>query len=139
MLEASLQSLSAAAAAAATATASSATTADSAAAAPRLEAAVRAASEAVVAAVAAQGWDAGSLGRLPPGVALPLREAFQRCRAAPPAGECRRSPYLVPTLPLSIMLLCMCFCPQRCTAKATENVYSKGTCIAVCWSLAQPL
>ncbi|GLI61806.1 hypothetical protein VaNZ11_004311, partial [Volvox africanus] len=52
----------------------------------QLEAAVRAASEQVVALVAAQGWDAGSLGRLPPGVALPLREAFQRCRASPPPG-----------------------------------------------------
>ncbi len=48
---------------------------------------MRRASERVVALVAAQGWDAGSLGRLPPGVALPLREAFQRCRATPPPGE----------------------------------------------------
>ncbi|GIM09537.1 hypothetical protein Vretimale_13366 [Volvox reticuliferus] len=52
----------------------------------QLEAAVRTASEQVVALVVAQNWDAGSLGRLPPGVALPLREAFQRCRASPTPG-----------------------------------------------------
>lgn len=57
------------------------------AAAAELHAAVQGASERVVALVAAQGWDAGALSRLPAGVALPLAEAFQRCRASPPHGR----------------------------------------------------
>lgn len=36
---------------------------------------------------AAQGWTLPDIDALPPGLALPLREAMQRCRSALPAGE----------------------------------------------------
>ena len=42
--------------------------------------------ETVVLAMAEAGWSAATLDSLPVGVALPLREAMQRCRHAPPAG-----------------------------------------------------
>jgi hypothetical protein len=56
-----------------------------------LAAAVRGASEAAAATAAAAGWTAAALGRLPPGLWLPLAEAFQRCRAAPPPGTAHPS------------------------------------------------
>ena len=34
-----------------------------------------------------QGWTVVELETLPPGVALPLREALQKCRHHPPSGE----------------------------------------------------
>ena len=43
--------------------------------------------EAVVLGMVEAGWSAAALDTLPVGVALPLREAAQRCRHAPPGGE----------------------------------------------------
>lgn len=51
-----------------------------------LHAAVRAASCSVVGSLQAAGWGPADMGSLPLGVALPLQEALQRCRADPPQG-----------------------------------------------------
>ena len=46
-----------------------------------------------------QGWALPDLDTLPLGVALPLREALQRCRAHPPAGFLPPPPPPSPRLP----------------------------------------
>ena len=42
--------------------------------------------EAVVLDMVACGWGAATLDTVPAGIAVPLREAVQRCRHSPPSG-----------------------------------------------------
>ena len=60
-----------------------------------------------------QGWALPDLDTLPLGVALPLREALQRCRAQPPAGSLPPPPPLPPAcpkLPHPVSLSCIPTC-----------------------------
>ena len=66
-----------------------------------------------------QGWALPDLDTLPLGVALPLREALQRCRAQPPAGSLPPPPF-PPPAPNSLILLASAAYPhavaQACIA-----------------------
>ena len=71
---------------------------------------------------AIQGWTLSELDSLPVGIALPLREVFQRCRQSPPSG----APALFAAIAWSAQ-----FCIQ-CHGNAAE-VSLLRPCNNACW------